>query len=192
MNRSLFVALGVLGAIVVVVLILATGGAGPAGSADASDDVTVSEGQDAPAEVGPADIEEATVTRDGDAFVFVARMATDIPRRVRNGSLEFRWDIAENGTDTWIVSAAANVSVTAALTSQRSSYGSSTIDDTMRGSVEVDGNMVTVRVDAARVEGFPTDFQWRLQTTLDANRTDPRSATATDRAPDSGIGTVRG
>lgn len=192
MNRSLLTALAVVAVVIVVVLILATGGSGPGGSGDAADDVTISDGEGQPEDVTPADIEEASVTRDGGAFVFVARMATDVPRRVRDGSLEFRWDISENGTDTWIVSAAVNVSVTAALTSQRTSYGSSTIDDTMPGSVEVDGNTLTVRVNAARVEDFPTDFQWRLRTTLDANRSDPASATASDTAPDSGVGQVDG
>ena len=192
MNRSLLVALGVGGAVILAVIILATGGAGPPGSEDATGDVVVSEGERAPEDVGIADVEEATVTRDGQSLVFVARMATDIPRRVRGGSLEFRWDLSENGTDTWLVSATVNISVSAAITSQRTTYGSSTIDDTLPGSVEVDGNTLTLRVDAARIEGFPAAFDWRLRTTLDADRSDPASATGSDTAPDAGAGTVDG
>ena len=192
MNRSLLVALGVGGAVILAVIILATGGAGPPGSEDATGDVVVSEGERAPEDVGLADVVEATVTRDGGSLVFVARMAADIPRRVRDGSLEFRWDLSESGSDTWLVSATVNISLSAAITSQRTTYGSSTIDDTMPGSVEVDGNTLTVRVDPARIEGFPTAFDWRLRTTLDVERADPASATASDTAPDAGAGRVDG
>lgn len=193
MSRSLGVALGIVALIVVVVVVLATGG-GPSGTGpeDAPADVQVEAGPDAPSDITPADIAEARVTVEGDELVFVAEMATAIPERIAGGSLEFRWDVIEGGDDTWIVSAAVNGRPAAALTSPDSGYGSSTIDGTMPGTIEVDGTTLTIRFDRTKVEGFPRDFEWRLATTLDAKRTDPQSGVAHDRAPDSGNGKVEG
>lgn len=190
MNRSIGVALGVVALIVIIVVILATGGGGPVGSDDATADVEVDTGPDAPSDVTPADIAEATVSAVGTELVFVAEMATDIPERIPDGSLEFRWDVIEGGDDTWIVSAAVNGQPTAALTSPGTGYGSSTIDDTMPGSIDIEWATLTVRFDRSQVEGFPIDFEWRLMTTLDAKRADPQSGVAHDRAPDAGNGRV--
>ena len=190
MNRSLATAIGIVALIVIVVVILATGGIDQSGSGEARDDVQIDAGPDAPSDASPADISNATVRAEGNDLVFVAEMATEIPDRIQDGSLEFRWDIIEGGDETWIVSAAVNGQPIAALTSPDSGYGSSTIDGTMPGTIEVDGTTLTVRFDQSEVDGFPGDFQWRLQTTLDAKRTDPQSGVARDRAPDSGNGKV--
>lgn len=194
MNNSFWVALGIVGLIVIVVIVLATGGVDVGGGpGDSTDDVQVEPGPDAPSDATPADIAEASVTSEGDELVFVAEMATDIPERIPDGSLEFRWDVIEGGDETWIVSGAVgNDRPTAALTSPDSGYGSSTIDDTMPGTIEVEGTTLTIRFDRSKVKGFPSDFEWRLATTLDAKRIDPQSGVARDRAPDSGNGKVEG
>ncbi|MDQ3964672.1 MAG: hypothetical protein M3277_12305 [Actinomycetota bacterium] len=192
MNRSFAVAVGIVGLIVIVVVVLATGGieGGGGPGEDMRDDVQVDSGADAPSDVTPADISDASVTTDGNELVFVAEMAIDIPERIPDGSLEFRWDVIEGGDETWIVSAAVSGRPVAALTSPDSGYGSSTIDNTMPGTIEVDGSTLTLRFDRSKVEGFPADFEWRLETTLDAQRADPQSGIARDRAPDSGNGKV--
>lgn len=182
--------IGVVALIAVVIVVLATGGAGPGDGGEGGEDVQLGEGPGAPEDVTPADIAEATVTKEGSDIQFVAEMASEIPMRVEDGSLEFRWDVSENGNDTWIVSSTINVAVTAALTSQQTPYGSSTIDGTMPGEVTVRGTTLTIRFDASKVKGFPGNFEWRLKTTLDADRADPKSAVATDTAPDSGPGRV--
>lgn len=193
MSRSLGVAMGIVALIVIVVVVLATGGTdGGSGPGDATADVEVESGPDAPSDVGPADIAQASVTAEGNELVFVAEMASDIPGRIPDGSLEFRWDVIEGGEETWIVSAAIGRSPVAALTSPDSGYGSSTIDGTMPGTIEVDDSTLTLRFDRSKVEGFPEEFEWRLETTLDAKRTDPQSGVAHDRAPDSGNGKVEG
>ncbi|HEV3471932.1 MAG TPA: hypothetical protein VG408_01830 [Actinomycetota bacterium] len=193
MSRSLGVALGIVALIVIVVVVLATGGVDRGtGAGDQTADVQVDAGADPPRDVTAADIAEATVTTDGDEVVFVAEMATEIPERIPGGSLEFRWDVIEDGDDTWIVSASVGGRPVAALTAPDSGYGSSTIDNTMPGTVEVAGTTLTVSFDRSQVDGFPQTFEWRLETTLDANRADPQSGIARDRAPDSGNGKVEG
>jgi hypothetical protein len=189
-NKNLWVAIGIVGAIAVVVLVLTTGGPPGGGPSDATGDVTVGEGDSAPTDTTLADIVAASVSKEGEDIVFEAKLGDDIPRRIPDGSLELRWDVSENGDDTWIVSANLNVGPTAALTSQKTNYGSSTIDDSMPGSIEIDGDTLVVVVKAAQVEGFPASFNWTLKSTLDADRADPSSSVATDVAPDSGLGKV--
>ena len=190
MSKNFWVAAGIVGLIGIVVLILATGG-GPSGtSVDPAGDVAVGEGPKPPQESTLADIVGATVTKDGQELEFEVTLGQDIPNRIPKGSLEFRWDVSENGTDTWIVSANLNVGPTAAVTSQKTNYGSSTIDDSMPGSIEITGDTLVVIVRAAEIEGFPQLFEWTLKTSLDADRADPRSGLAIDQAPDSGRGRV--
>lgn len=191
MNKSLGVALGIVGTIAVIILILATGGSPTGTNEDARDDVAIGEGASPPQDTTLADIVGAEVRREDGSIVFVATMGDDIPKKVPNGSVEFRWDVSEDGDDTWIVSANLNLGPTAAVTSQKTSYGSSTIDGSMPGSIEIDGDKLIVTVKADKIDGFPTDFAWILKTTLDADRADPASAVATDTAPDSGPGKVQ-
>ncbi|HWC13573.1 MAG TPA: hypothetical protein VG929_03150 [Actinomycetota bacterium] len=192
MSKNLWVALGIVALIAIVVLILASGGSPGDGSGDDRGDVTVGDGDAAPDNPDLADIVDATVRREGNDVVFEATMGAPIPKRIRNGSLEFRWDVSEGGDDTWIVSANMNLGPTAAITSQRTAYGASTIDDSLPGSITVDGETVRVTLRTADIEGFPTDFTWRLQTSLDGDRRDAASAIATDSAPDSGEGQIEG
>ena len=188
MNKTVLVALGILAGIAAIVAVLTLGGGDGAGKAsgDATGDVVVGEGPEPPADPSLADISAADVHRDGDRLVFEATMASDLPRSFPDGSLEFRWDISEGDRDTWIVLAAINVETHAAVTSQRTQYGSSTIDDTLPGRVEVDGDVVRVTLNVDKIDDFPETFGWRLMTTLDGLRADTGSAKATDMVPDSG------
>ena len=190
MSRTAVVALAIVGTIAVIVVVLASGGGPQGGPADATDDVRVEEGAGAPADPGPADIAEATVKKIGGEIVFMAVMANDVPGRGSSETLSFRWDLTEDGRETWLVTADLGGRPTAAITSHTSNFGASTIDDTLPGSIEVEGRTVTVSIDAGAVERFPTDFGWILTSTLDADRADPASAVATDTAPDPGPGKV--
>jgi hypothetical protein len=192
MSKNGWIVIAVVGVVAGVIIILATGGGPSTTSGDPGGDVGVGEGPKPPQETSLADIVGAEVRSEGGELVFEVTVGRNVPKNIPNGALEFRWDVSENGTDTWIVSANLNVGPTAAVTSQRTNYGSSTIDGSMPGSIEIDGDTLVVRVRAAEIEGFPQTFQWTLKTTLDADRTDPRSGVATDQAPDSGKGSVEG
>lgn len=187
--KSLWVVLGIIGAIVIVVIILNSGGP-TGGPDDPSDDVAVGGGEGPPEDATLADIARAEVRRDGDRIVFEATMTKEVPEKVPGGSLEFRWDISEDGDETWIVTANVSSQLSAAVISQNTGYGSSTIDDTMPGSVAVEGATVTVTLRSGRIDAFPPSFDWMLKTTLDGDFADPASAVATDSAPDSGPGTL--
>lgn len=189
MSKNLAVALAIVGTIAVIVLLLATGGGG-AGAGDERGDVSVGDGAAAPRDLGLADIVTATVTRQGDELVFETTLGAALPKRIPKGALELRWDLSEGGDETWIVSANLNLGPTAAVTSQRTNYGASTIDNSLPGSVERDGETLRVTLRPGEIDGFPTDFTWRLKTTLDADRGDVASAVATDSAPDSGEGKI--
>ena len=174
----------------VIIVLLVTGGVSPAERArDAVGDVEVGEGPAAATETSLADIQLARVTLQDSQVVFQAEMGGRVPRSLKDQTMEWRWELLENGTSTWIVS--ANVSVgqpVASITAQQRNFAASTIDDTLRGSVDHTGNTIFVRINAAEIEGFPTRFSWRLKTTLDGDRADPGSALVTDEAPESGLG----
>lgn len=190
MSRTLLVGLAIVGTIAIVVLVLAGGGDPQAGPRDATSDVLVGEGSGAPTDPSFADIAEATVEKIGGDIVFEVAMMQEVPPRGSNQVLSFRWELTESGRETWLVSADLGGRPTAAVTSQISNFGASTIDDTLPGSIAVDGESVTVTIEAAAIERFPTSFEWNLTSTLDADRADPASAVATDSAPDSGPGKV--
>ena len=187
--------LGIVSAIVAVVLagivvLLITGEAPPGHEAkDPSGDVEVSEGEGAPGETGLADITEAKVHEVGSQIVFEATMAAPIPKTIKGGTMEWRWEVSEGGNLTWLVT--ANVSVdepVASVTAQQGGYGSSTIDGLLPGGIDYDGNTIRVRLNQPEIPDFPTQFTWHLKTTLDGDRADPASATAGDEAPPSGLG----
>lgn len=165
-----------------MIFIVARGGSGA--GADPTGDVTQGNGPKVPKDVALADIANAVVSRDGDRLVFEAEMATAVPRTLSNGSLELRWDISENGRDTWIVTASITVDLTAAITAQATGYSSTTINDTMPGEVSLDGKRVLVTIDHGRIDGFPDTFEWQLRSTLDADLRDPASGVARDLVPD--------
>lgn len=186
MDRRIGAVLGVIALIAIVVIVLATGGPSVSGS-DASDDVTV-EGEGRPPNSHLADVSGSEVRREGEEILFIADMTQPIPERVPNGSLDFRWDLTVDGSDAWIVSAQVTNDTIASVISQQTSYGSSTVDETMPGSVEVEGTKLTIRLRTGNIDSFPAAFGWRLRTTLDGDRSDPSSPQAHDQAPDSGPG----
>lgn len=147
--------------------------------------------EDIPSEVPAsiADIVAADVKSDGEGVIFTTEVASPLPNELDDSSLEFRWDVSGDGGGSWIVSATLNVALNAAVVSQGTPYGSSTIDGTMPGEVSAAGPKVTVAVRPDEIEGFPTSFTWKLSTTLIADRTDPGSARAEDAAPDEGTAT---
>jgi hypothetical protein len=168
---------GVVLIVVVLIVLLVSGGTdAPSKFHDPSGDVAIADGDHPPRDTTLADVVEADVSRDGDELVFRAVMSDDIPARVQNGSLAWRWDVYVGGTGAWILSADLDVGANASLTSTETNYGSGTIDDTLPGDIEVDGKT------------FPDDFTWTLGTTLDGDRGNPTSALATDTAPDEGRG----
>lgn len=190
MNRTLVVALAIVGAAALIVLVLAGGGDAPVTAGDRGSDVVLGDGDKPPSEAAFADITDASVTKaDGDV-VFETRMARDISTKTPKDILSFRWDITENDEDTWIVSAEIAGRPVVSLRSLGTSYGASTIDDTLPGTISVSGDTITVTLEAADIEGFPSSFGWELTSTLDGDRADPTSAVATDTAPDGGPGRV--
>lgn len=190
MNKTLVVALAIVGAAVLIVIVLAGGGDPQATGGDRGSDVTLGEGNNPPGEAAFADITEASVTKSDGDVVFEVRMARDLSAKAPKDVLSFRWDLTENGEDSWIVSAEIVRRPVASLQSLGTSFGASTIDGTLPGTISVTGDKVTVTIQAADVEGFPASFGWKLTTTLDGDRADPSSAVVTDTAPDNGPGKV--
>lgn len=173
-----------------LVVLLVTGGSPPGEEAkDPAGDVEVEDGPDAPNDAALADVERARVYLRASQIVFEAKMAAPIPGSLEGETMEWRWEIFEGGTETWLVSAHISVGdPVAALTAQQSNYASSTIDGKLPGGIDYSGNTLFVRLNPPEVKKFPDKFTWRLTTTLDANRGDPDSAVATDTAPASGLG----
>jgi hypothetical protein len=191
MNKTGLVALAIAGTIVAIVLVLATGNPPVTGASDAGGDVVVGEGDAPPSDTTLADISEAKVFKEDDGHVvFEVTLGADIPKKIPKGRFELRWDVTENGTATWTVSANLDTGPTAAVQGLSSNFGASTIDGTLPGDIVVSGNMLTVTIYANELKDFPTAFKWRVMSSLDADRADPASAIATDTAPDSGEGTV--
>lgn len=189
MSKTTWVVIAIVGVIAAILGALSLGGGDDVSggaTGDAGGDVVVSEGSKPPENISVADISSATVRREGGRVIFEATMADDLPSDLDEGSLEFRWDVSEEGRDTWIVSASVNIDMTAAVTSQKTDYGSSTIDGSMPGKVEADGDVLRVEIRADKIDGFPESFTWRLMTTLDGSRSETGSATASDTAPDDG------
>ena len=190
MNKTLLVALAIIGAIAAIVIVLAGGGDPVVGPRDRASDVSLGEGDDPPADAALADIAEASVTKTGGEIVFEVTMARPVPPPGSSDDLSFRWDLTESGEDSWMVTADLSAAPMATVRSLRSDYGASTIDDTLPGTISVSENTITVTLEASKVEGFPTSFGWKLTATLDGNRADPASAVVTDTAPDGGPGEV--
>ena len=188
MNKTAWVALSIAGVIALLAVILSGGGSPTTNQDDVVGDVAIGEGTGEPGDVTIADITHAVVSKNGDEVVFEVTVSAELPRKLKGSILDLRWDVSVGGTDTWIVAANLNDGPNASITSLKSNYGSSTIDGTLPGSVALTGDTLTVTVDAAQVDGFPTTFTWRLMSTLDGDPADPGSATATDTAPDSGPG----
>lgn len=180
----------VLCVLAVIIVLLVTGGVSPEErSRDAVGDVETGEGGDPAPDTSIADIQSARVTLQDSQIVFQAEMGGRVPRKLEDQTMEWRWEILEQGTTTWVVSATVSVDQpVASLLQHETGFSASTIDDTLRGGVDSTGNTIFVRINGAEIKGFPTEFTWRLKTTLDGNRADPASALITDEAPGSGLG----
>ena len=186
-TRAVVTFSAILVVVVVIIILLVTGGGGALDAdSDPDGDVTVSEGPNAPPDNALADISGVEVSADQGNITFQAEMASDIPRRVKNGSLAWRWELYEDGRMTWLVTANVDLGPNASLVATQKDYSSSTIDDTLPGSIEVEGTTLRIQVRANKLKGFPKTFDWLLKTSLDANRTEANSAVAEDVAPDSG------
>lgn len=192
MNRNQLVITSavVAGVIALIVVLLATGNPPPDEEArDATGDVEVGEGVSPPSQTSLVDITDAKVHEVASQIVFEATMDDAIPRRLKDQTMEWRWELSEEGTHTWTVTASINVRRPVALVlEQQSGYSASTIDDTLAGGIDYTGNTLYVRLNRPEIPNFPDRFTWHLKTTLDADRGDPASATATDEAPASGLG----
>ena len=191
MKKGVWIALAIVVVVGGIVLLLFTGGSSPQASGDAADDVAVGTERKPPEDASLADLVASEVTVSDGEVRFEATLGADIPNKIPDGSLELRWDLLTGGTESWIVQVNVNIGVSAAITSQQTNYGSSTVDDTLPGEVTVEGDSVTLLMDTGQIKGFPSDFQWRLTSTLDASMSDTRSAVATDTLPDSGANDVR-
>lgn len=191
-GKQLAIASAVVAAVlVVIVVLLATGTAPPGEEArDAAGDVEIGEGEAAPEQIALADIREAKVREVASQIVFEAAMGAAIPLRLKGQTMEWRWEISEGGEMTWLVNASISVGrpIASVLEQRSGGYSASTVDDTLAGGIDYDGNTIFVRLNRAEIPNFPDRFTWRLETTLDADRADPSSATATDEAPASGLG----
>ncbi|MGH2807876.1 MAG: hypothetical protein ACRDKT_11450 [Actinomycetota bacterium] len=186
-RRPLVIALAIVGGlIVVVVVLLASGGAGSDGGDDPRNDVLVEEGPRPPRDTALADIRSATVTADGDQIVFSVVAGTDIPDEVPDGSIEWRWEVIEGANATWTLIATVDSESNASIVATTQDFSASTVDDSFPGEIDIDGSEVRVALDRSRLEGFPGSFEWTMRTTLDAVRTNTRSARASDRTPDEG------
>jgi hypothetical protein len=190
-NKQLVVVGSVVAAVLAVIIVLLVTGGPPTEdlAEDAANDVSVSEGPAPPKEHSLADVRSARVYLEASQVVFEAEMATPIPKNLKNQTLTWRWEILEGGSETWIVS--ANVSVRspiASVLSTQGNYGASTNDDTLPGGIDWSGNTLYVRLNTPQIENFPGEFTWRLETSLDGDRGNPRSAEASDTAPGSGLG----
>jgi hypothetical protein len=186
-TRTIVVFSVILAVVVAIIILLVTGGGGAINSdSDPEGDVTVSEGPDAPPDTTLADISRVVVSADNGEVTFEAEMASAIPRRVKNGSLAWRWEVYEGGEMTWLVTANVDLGPNASLVATQRNYQTSTIDDTLPGSIEVEGTTLRIQVRTNKLKGFPETFDWLLKTSLDASRTKANSALAEDLAPDSG------
>lgn len=133
-----------------------------------------------------ADLVSAEVVAEGArTLVFTAEVAAPAPETLRRSALDFRWEVRGDDRSVWTLTISIDRDAQVALFSD-GGYGSGTIDDTLPGQLTVEGTRVEVRLDVARVEDFPSTFEWNLATTLRAFRGEPDSPRVEDRFPDEG------
>jgi hypothetical protein len=188
MNRghSLLV-LGVIVLVAVAAVWLLSGAGNSGGSTtDPKGDVDVTKGSKPPSDFKLADLTEGSIVLEDDSAVFEATVDQNVPDALAGEAIAFRWEITENGQVTWIVSASVDVERTASVVATQVDYRSSTIDDSLPGDLVVEGGTVTVTLETDGLEGFPSAFDWTLQTELDGDRTRSPSAVATDSVPNEG------
>jgi hypothetical protein len=188
-KRFALVAAVVVAALAAIVVLLFTGGAEPVPTfEDLSGDANVEEGKNPPGDTSLADILRAAVTEDGGDIVFEAQLGATVPNEVEEGSFGLRWEVHEQGDSTFLITANLDVGPTASIIGEQNGYGASTLDETLPGNLEVDGDTITIRIQPSDIPDFPDEFAWVLQSSLDGDQGDPTSARAEDRAPDSGFG----
>lgn len=189
-RKKLFVVLTVVVvAIASIVILLVTGEPEPVRSFDdPGGDVVVGEGKKPPIDTTLADIKSADVTEDGDEVVFRAQLGGPVPNRLPDASFGLRWEVYEDGDSTFLVTSSLDIGPNASIVGERNDYGASTIEEQFPGSLEIDGDTISIRLRTEDIPDFPEEFGWLLQTTLDGNQGDPKSATAQDKSPDNGFG----
>lgn len=190
-NKQLGLVAAVVGVVLAAIIVLLVTGGPPTEelARDGENDVTVSEGPAPPQDDALADIRSTRVYSQEDDIIFEAVMPVDIPQSLRNETMSWRWEVLEGGSETWIVS--ANISVgdpIASVLSTQTGYGASTNDDTLPGELQRNGSTLMIRLRPSEIDDFPSEFTWRLETSLDGDRGNARSALAGDTAPPSGLG----
>ena len=188
-RRSSAVVLAVIGVVVVVLVwLLATGGGTPS-SSDATGDVKVGKGANPPEDTSVADLLEADVVVEDAEVVFEATVDTPIPKSLDERGLTFRWELTtveDEEKVIWIVMASVDMEATASVVATQFDYSSTTIDDTLPGTVKLDGSTVRITLEPKEIPEFPEEFMWSVSTTLDGDRARATSATAVDNVPDEG------
>lgn len=185
-GRSLII-LGVLVLAVGGVVWLLAGGRPTSGAVeDPVGDVSIGRGPKRPKTPRIVDVTNASVRFEDSTVVFEATVDGKLPESFRAEGATFDWELFENGTKTWIVSASIGIEATASMTATQFDHRSSTIDDTLPGRLDIEGRTVQISVDTERLDRFPSAFGWKLKTELDGDRTKAPSALATDVAPDEG------
>lgn len=194
MNRKQLAAVfgAVAVAIIAIVVLLVTGGSDEVKlPPENAGDVTTIEGPKAPVETALADIQFAEVRRDGDEVVFEARLGTDIPKKLKGMTFDLRWDIEGANFGQFILSGNLDVGPNVSLVGIKNNLGTSTLDDTLQGTSEIDGNVWIITLNADEIHDFPKEFKWKLSTSLDGKPGDPTSGRAEDSAPNSGTAEVK-
>ena len=188
MSRTTIAIIAVLVFVGAGIALLATGGgSSEARATDDRGDVSVGDGKNGPKDTSLADIDAAEISKDGSEIVLEADMVSDIPRKLPDQALSWRWEIYEAGQMTWIVSANVDLGPNVSVLATQKNYSSSTVDDRLPGDIEVEGSTMTVRLRTDEIEGFPSSFDWLIKTSLDGSRIEARSAIASDQVPDEGF-----
>lgn len=170
-----------------VIVWLLSGPGGSEGSVtDPRGDVDVTKGPKRPAKTSLADLREGSIVLEDGSAVFGATVDAEVPDSLDDEAIEFRWEISENGQVTWIVSASVGYERTASVLATQFDYQSSTINESLPGDLVVEGRSLTITLETGDIEGFPTSFDWTLQTELDGDRTTSPSAVANDTIPNEG------
>ena len=186
MNRSTVIAFALVAAAVIAAIALLVTGGGQGGSDDPTGDVAIGEGGQPPADTSIADVQRATVRREGAEIVFEVRMASDVPTELPKQSMTWRWELYEGGQLTWLVSANVDLGPNVSVLATQTEYQASTVDESLPGRIDVEGSTVTVRIEPDQIDGFPAGFDWLVKTSLDGSRAAAKSAVAEDLAPDGG------
>ncbi|HYO61901.1 MAG TPA: hypothetical protein VEU29_08395 [Actinomycetota bacterium] len=189
-RKRLYVVLAVvLTAVASVVVLLFTGEAEPVRTFDdPGGDALVGEGKNPPVDLTLADIKSAEVREEDGEIVFEAKLAGQVPDEVTDGAFGIRWEVYEDGDSTYLITANLDVGPNASIVGERTDFGGSTLDESFPGSLEIAGDAIAIRLRAEDVPRFPDEFGWVVQTSLDGDQGDPKSARAEDRAPDQGLG----